>query len=251
MSNKPLIVSDGIVSPQQLESEPSGFMAVIERLAMNKDVDVEKLERMMAMNERMMAKQAEIEFNQALTRLQKVLPTVLKKGAIEFEDKNKVQRHTPYARYEDIDEAIREHLLNEGFSLSFDTEWGQEGATIFGTLSHVGGHSKTARLRLPLDSSGSKNNLQAMGSTIAYGQRYLVKMLLNIVTKGEDDDGDRGGSPRITEEQERTIEEWLSETKGDKKALLKFARAKSIGDIKASEYDKIIALFKKKGAQNV
>lgn len=167
----------------------ASFLAVIERIASNPDLSVEKMQAIMDMQERQMAKQAEINFNEALARLQPMLPHVEKKGMIKFTDKNGVERNTPHARYEDIDEAIRPHLAVEGFSLSFNTEWGDQGVTAFGTLSHKDGHSRTAEMRLPLDTSGSKNNLQAMGSTITYAKRYLVGMLLNIVTMYQDTDG--------------------------------------------------------------
>jgi hypothetical protein len=51
-------------------------------------------------------------------------------------------------------------------------------------------------MTLPLDTSGSKNNVQAVGSSTSYGKRYTATLLLNIRTKGEDDDGHAGGDQR-------------------------------------------------------
>jgi hypothetical protein len=95
-------------------------------------------------------------------------------------------------------------LQREGFSLSFDTapRQGEGGGIIItGTLSHVGGHKRTASIPLALDSSGGKNNIQGMGSTFSYGKRYCATALLNIITEGEDDDGVRGGAKFITDDQ--------------------------------------------------
>jgi len=44
-------------------------------------------------------------------------------------------------------------------------------------------------MTLPLDNSGSKNAVQAVGSSVSYGKRYVMAALLNITTRGEDDDG--------------------------------------------------------------
>ena len=150
----------------------TGILAFIEQAARNPKVNVDKMEKLLAMQMTLMEKQAEIAYTQAMTRLQKVLPRISKKGRIKFTDKNGVERDTPYAKYDDIDKVIRPLLLAEGFTLNFDTKWTEkDGAIIYGTLTHDGGHSKTSEMRLPLDTSGSKNNLQAMGSTISYGQR--------------------------------------------------------------------------------
>lgn len=167
-----------------------GMLSMIERAASNPQVDVDKLEKLIALQERAMQKEAEIAFNQAMTRLQKKLPAITKKGKIEFTDKKGTDRQTPFAKYEDIFLVIGPLLQAEGFHLSFNSTWNSgDGVIISGTLHHNKGHFTKSEMRLPLDTSGSKNNLQAMGSTLSYGKRYLSGMLLNLITKDEDDDG--------------------------------------------------------------
>jgi ERF superfamily len=186
-----------------------GLLTAIIAASENPAVDVTKLEALMKMQERLEDRQAEREFNAAMTRLAGKMPTIDKKGTIEFTDKKGNDRKTPFARYEDIDTVIRPHLIEEGMSVSFTSKWGADGVTVFATLAHHMGHSTTAEIRLPMDSSGSKNPLQAMGSSLSYGKRYLVCMLLNIVTRGEDDDGKRGGSRFITDDQAATIRDLM------------------------------------------
>ena len=177
------------VIPSTGYSAASGLMAIIDAASRNPRVNVDKMERLLSMQMTIMAKQAEMAYGAAMGRLQNKLPRITKKGRIKFTDKNGEQRDTPYARYEDIDLIIRPLMFSEGFIMDFDTKWGADGATIYCTISHEGGHTKTSEMRLPLDTSGSKNSLQAMGSTISYGQRYLVKMMLNLIFEGEDADG--------------------------------------------------------------
>lgn len=236
---------------QKIETRPSEIstvIAAIERMAVNPDVDAEKMLKLLEMQERIMAKQAEMLFNQALGRVQKVLPVVTKHGKIEFTDKNGKQRETPFARYEDIDEVIRPLLLNEGFSISFNSEW-NDSALVSGTLSHIGGHSKTSTLRLPLDTSGSKNNLQAMGSTISYGKRYLVGMLLNIITKDEDNDGKDFDTIALTEAV--VIDELITETKSDKGKFLKYMGVKDVREIQAKDIKKAMNALNTKKKQDI
>jgi hypothetical protein len=236
-------------APPEPANAVMNILAVIERAAMNPEIDVLKMEKLLEMQERIMAKQAEMAFNQAMTALQAKLPSVNKSGMIEFEDKNKNLRQTPFARYEDIDAVIRPLLIEAGFSITFNSEWGETGALIFGTLSHRDGHHKTASIRLPLDTSGSKNNLQAMGSTLSYGKRYLVGMLLNIVTKGEDDDG-KGATPVLTNEQAVEIDLLVGQVKADKAKFLSYMGVKDVREIKATDYQKAMTMLNAKKAEN-
>ena len=63
-------------------------------------------------------------------------------------------------------------------------------------LSHREGHSEETTLTLDADKSGSKNAVQAVGSSISYGQRYAAVALLNITTRGMDDDGENASDKR-------------------------------------------------------
>jgi hypothetical protein len=233
----------------EVAQSPNGMMAIIERMAASPDIDVEKLERMLALQERMMAKQSEIDFTEALTRMKPKLPVIQKNGAIVFVDKNNVERKTPHARYEDIQEAIAPHLVEEGFSLSFDTEAVANTAPIIKcTLSHRGGHSKTISMPLPLDTSGSKNNLQAMGSTILYGKRYLVGMMLDLVIKGVDNDGKSLGV--LDNDKAVEIDMLITKTGTNKDSFLKLMGTDDVRNILAKDYDTAMRFLKmKEGAK--
>lgn len=171
----------------QLSIVESGnnFIALVEKVATNPDVDVDKLEKLLAMQITVMDKQAEIAYNQALAKVQEELPVIEHDAEIKF--KGKVQ--STYSKYETVDAVIRPILIKNGFSLSFDTTDLNDKTFVIGYLAHRQGHKEKRMVELPLDTSGSKNTIQAMGSTISYGKRYLVGMLLNLVTKGEDNDG--------------------------------------------------------------
>lgn len=183
-----------------IQDNPTSLLAAIERMARDPTVDADKLERLLAMQERMEARHAEAEFNRALHAAQMEMPRVSKRGTIELGGKGSIA----FARWEDIDAVLRPIMQRHGFSLSFDSSARESqggGAVVSGTLRHSGGHSKTASMSLPLDSGPGRNNLQAMGSTLSYGKRYVAEMLFNIVREGDDDDGKRGGTRYITEAQ--------------------------------------------------
>lgn len=174
---------------------PSGDALVLmfERLAINPEVDVAKLEKLIEMQERILRHNAKAEFDAAFAQMQGEIPVISEKGEIEV---NGVVRST-YALNEDIQDIVRPILLKYGFSIRHrhETTDGNRIKTT-GILSHRGGHSEQDEFETPPDTSGSKNNIQAIGSARSYGQRYTTMSLLNIATRGQDDDGRAaGGKP--------------------------------------------------------
>lgn len=162
---------------------PADMAAMIERLALSPDVDVAKLDALIRLNERVMDRAAEAEFNAAFVPMQAELGTI---PELSKTDK------TSYAAREDIIDRARPVLGKYGFGLSFRTEWpAAKTVKVVGILTHTAGHSRTSEFISEADASGSKNAIQALGSTVEYGRRYTTVDLLNIVTRKADDDGQR------------------------------------------------------------
>lgn len=176
------------------------MMGMIEKAMTNPRMGVDKMREALELQKDFMAMHAENEFNQAMARLQPKLPFITKKGRISFQEKDSGnQRNTPYARFEDIEGAIRPLYSAEGFSTSYDIENIVQGNTtlmvVVLTIAHSLGHKRTFRSpAMPADISGKKNPLQALGSTQSYGKRYCLTNGFGIVVAGEDDDGNKGGA---------------------------------------------------------
>lgn len=225
----------------KVSQENSSFIELIERIASHPSFDPQKMLDLLAMRERIIAKNAEASFNAAMARLN--FPAIEQKSQI----KHRESVIATYAKYEDIDEIIRPIYSAEGFFLSFDTTREDGGINVIGTLSHKDGHSKKASLFLPLDTSGSKNGVQAMGSTISYGKRYVAGMLLNFVTKKEDDDGNLGLLNPIDAASVKVIADLIKETKADEGQFLNYMKANSIEEISVKDYPMAVnALMAKK-----
>lgn len=160
-------------------NETGAMVAMIERAARDPNVDVEKMERLFAMHERMEARQAAVAFNDALADMLDKLPVVGERG-------NAAGRYT-FALWEDINKAIKPILKEHGFALTFRTDF-TDGIAVTGVLSHRLGHSESTTIKLPADPSGNKNAVQAVASSVSYGKRYTAGALLNLTSHGEDDD---------------------------------------------------------------
>jgi hypothetical protein len=169
---------------------PPSPVEMFERLARDPSVDVEKLERLIAMQERIMRHTAKAEFDAAFAQMQGQIPVITEDGKILVNG----SLRSRYATNEAIQETVKPILQEYGFSLRFRNEH-MDGnrLKVIGILSHRGGHSEQDEFICPPDTSGAKNDIQAIGSTRHYGQRYTTCALLNVATRGADDDGKASG----------------------------------------------------------
>jgi hypothetical protein len=170
------------------------MMDVIARAAADPNTDVEKLERLLAMAERVKAQEAKAAYTRDLAAMQPKMPVIDEHGAIR-NTAGTVQ--STYAKWEDINAVIQPILSEHGFTLSFRPGMAQDGKiTVTTVLAHRDGHQDEATVTLPHDSSGSKNGVQAVGSSFTYAKRYGAIGLLNITSRApqdRDDDGKSGG----------------------------------------------------------
>lgn len=238
------------VMPQEVATTDAGtIMSVISRAASDPSVDMDKMERLLLMHERILAKNAEAAFNDAMTRVQAEVGRVAA-------DLYNTQTRSKYASYAALDGKLRPHYTAHGFSISFDT--GQEApegfVRVLAYVSHSAGHTRTYNAMVPADGKGAKGGdvmtkTHAFGAGTAYGMRYLQKMIFNIAIGEEDNDGNDPDPETVSREQVANIEALLTEVSGDKAKFLKYFRAESIEAIPAASYAKAIAaLEKKRGA---
>ena len=181
--------------PAPVVSQEVTLLTILNRAAADPQTDVDKLERLVALYERSQARDAHAAYTNALAQMQPELPEIEEHGAINI---GSGKRQT-YAKWEDIQDAIKPILAKHGFSLTFSIGGDGEKISVTAKLSHRAGHVEETTLPLPLDTSGSKNIVQAHGSSVSYGQRYTAIALLNITSRGTDDDGVAGGTKLVTE----------------------------------------------------
>jgi hypothetical protein len=240
-------------------SETAAVLSLIERAARDPAVDIDKLERLLAMQKGMAETRAKVAFDAAMAEMQPQLPVIDRKGRIEVRKKDAqgertgaLQQSTPYALWEDINEAIRPILAAHGFSLTFRVGKTDAGLiTVTGILAHREGHREADTITLQHDSTGSKNAVQAVGSSNSYGKRYTAINLLNITTRGQDDDGKAAVGPdTITAAQAKEIADKCKEVAdGFDESFCNYFGIEKIADLPAKEYQRaLIAIGKKKGA---
>lgn len=225
-----------------LESLPSNAsLSDILRVAL---VDVritpEKISQLLDIQERVENRQAEREFNAAFARLLPRLPRLVKRGKIEMGTKGSIA----FVTVEDMDAAIRPLYTAEGFSLSFLSDACPTGIVRIAMLSHKAGHSITSRMQLPPDKGPGRNDLQALGSSMSYADRYLTRGLFNLIAEGEDDDGNAQGYISPTQVEE--LKDLIMKSDANESALLATYGAKVLGDLHAVNFQPAKMLLNQK-----
>lgn len=230
---------------QEPQSTASALLSMIERVAINPDADIEKMERLMAMAERVQNREAEVAFNTDFALMQSDLPEIDKDGQIKVGG----EVRSSYARLEDINEAIKPVLRQYGFAISFRVNTDSNKIEVVAVLSHRRGHSISTTMVLPPDKSGSKYDIQALGSSVSYGRRYTLCSLLNISAHGEDDNGEAAGKSKakvkaITDRQASMLLDILPTEKSIKSLAERFS-VSDLRDLPVSVYDEALALARK------
>lgn len=85
-------------------------------------------------------------------------------------------------------------LTRHGFMFAWDSkEVSNNKMEYTCILTHIDGHSKSSSIIAEKDNTADMNNIQAIGSTSTYMQRYTLKMVLGLTSADDDDDGRSAG----------------------------------------------------------
>lgn len=232
-------------------SEASAIVSMIERAARDPAVDMDKMERLLQMQERVMSRNAEQDFNRAMTEAQSKMRSVAA-------DSNNPQTRSRYASYAALDRAVRPVYTAAGFALSFDTDEGapDQYVRVVCYVSHQNGYSRKYHVDMPADGKGAKGGdvmtkTHAVGSGVSYGQRYLLKMIFNIAV-GEDDDGNRAGNgEKISQEQVGDLQALIEDIGGPKadalkKGFLKYMKIEALPDLPLGRFKDAVSALEAK-----
>jgi hypothetical protein len=209
-------MAEGLVLEHDRLEKPTPMDLLSVALHNNAAIDV--IERLAALQEKAMAREAEIAFNEAMNRVQKEIKRIAP-------DLDNPQTHSRYASYAAIDRKIRPVYSEAGFSLSFDTADCPHPEMVRAVCYvSLRGHTRRYQVDMPADGKGAKGGdvmtkTHATGAAMSYGMRYLVKYIFNIAIGEEDNDGN-GTNGELAEQIE-----WLQNARSTEELKKLFANA--------------------------
>lgn len=210
--------------------------------ALGNGASMEVMEKLFALQERWEANQGRKAFDEAMAAAKAEIPVINKNRTVDFTSS---KGRTNY-RHEDLAEIARvvnPILGRHGLSYRFRTTSNvNEPVSVTCIVTHRQGHSEENTLSAGRDDSGSKNNIQAVGSTLTYLQRMTLKASLGLAASDDDDGHSAGGEDHgaIDEDQVAKLRELIDETGSDIEKFCRFMKVEAIPQIQARDFDRAV-----------
>jgi len=167
-------------------------------MAIQNKLDPGLIEKMMDLSERNERNINRKAYVAAMAAFKADPPKIEKDKTVSFGHGKAAYSHASLAN---VTVKINSALSKHGLSASWQTQQADNLITVTCTITHEQGHSESTSLTAEPDTSGSKNSIQAIGSTISYLERYTLLALTGLATHDMDSDGHDAGPPKPISEQ--------------------------------------------------
>jgi hypothetical protein len=197
----------------QVETLPTVNPMQMLGAAIERGIDADQLDKLMELQERYEKNEARKAYYVAVALAAASMPIVTK-------DKVNLQYNSPYPSLENTVITISTHMAKFELSARWDHDQ-SAGIRVTCILSHVAGHSESVTLTGPPDTSGKKNELQQIKSTLTYLKLATFESITGTASKvgSFDDDGNAAGVPVLTEKEKDTRATREPQPKATKKQL--------------------------------
>jgi hypothetical protein len=223
-----------VATPIKQESPQAMMMAAID-----KGVDLDKLEKFLILQERYDQNQARKAYHVAMAAFKTEDIKVIK-------DKINAQYKSKYSSEDSLLNTVNPFLSKHDLSAAFSFSQ-KDGFMVTCTITHAMGHSESVSLTGPVDTSGSKNALQQIKSTATYLRKATFEAITGIASSdSEGDDDGNGASAYISDKEHHTIMDMILAKSVNEAKFLEFMGADSIEHIKACDFQKAMAALRTK-----
>jgi hypothetical protein len=252
MATKPLFEDTALVPQSPAKIAPKTPMDLLQ-LAIEREGSIDVIERLAKLQMEMIDRDAKNAYIQAFEKFKDTVPPILKDSAIVVNE----QVRGKYAKLDKICNTLIPCLLKVGITHRWRSRTSDDGKMIFVTcfLRHRNGYEEEgSTLGAAPDGSGSKNAVQASGSTMAYLERYTLVASCGLAIK--DQDNVDGPTTDLTEKQQADLQDYidalrqapdLPQLKSVFADAYKFA--KTIGDQQKAQMARVYEEQKKRVAQ--
>lgn len=153
--------------------------------AIQANVNIETLERLLAMRKDLKAEQAKEAFVRAMAGFQAECPIIEKKKQVL--DKYGKLRYI-YAPLDSIVSQVKAPLAKHGLSYDFDEIKDEKFVSAICTITHIMGHSKSSTFKVEIGKEEYMTDVQKYGARMTFAKRYAFCNALGILTGDEDTD---------------------------------------------------------------
>lgn len=207
-------------------------------LALDKDLDLDRMKLLIEMKGREDEKKAKMAYAEAMAQF-KLEPLVILKDM-----KNSQYHDSPYASKGHLVNTVIPVFAKYGFAHKWEMKQENGLVKITCVITHKLGHSESSSFEAPPDKSGSKNPIQEIKSTRTYGEVITFEDAVGISAcdTDVDDDGNLAGGNFLTEERRDKIDGYIKQLGDlfDEAKFLKVMKANSLDTILDKDIGKAI-----------
>lgn len=209
---------------------PSDPGAIL-RLAVERGLDAESLERLAALHERMEARQAAKDFLAAMSAFRAACPEIPRHGSASYRTAKGARREWRYALMDDIQRLIRQPLYEHQLDYSWDTAIIEGNVQTTAIVWHVNGHSKESTFICPPNSNlGGLSEPFGIAWAVQYGKRLTLGNVLGL-SFGDPPADDTGEAEKISQSDYDVLVKRVRETGADVARFLSYMGVENLQDI--------------------
>lgn len=190
---------------------PSATPSDLLRIAVEKGADLDRLERLMALQIQWEEREAKKAFTTAMSEFKAEPLNIFKRKQVGYTTKEGDFVGYKHAELSDVTEVVCPAMARHGLSHRWNIEQTKDRINVSCIVTHCLGHSESVTMDAAPDNSGKKNAIQSIASAVTYMQRYTLLAVTGMSTKGEDDDGEGAGDA----DEEARRRKWIDEQKAN------------------------------------
>lgn len=242
-----------VVEPERLPAIQPDAPSALLHLALTQKMDVGVIERLVALEERIQARNAAHEFAEAMAAFQRECPSIKKTSTARVTTKGGSQYVYQYAELDEIARTVNPILGRLGLSYSWDSAVTEKTVRVVCTLRHVNGHATTASFEAPSETlSQAMSAQQKVASALTYGRRQSLVQVLGLTTCDPDSDAaDVEPGETITPDQVQILIALLNQRPdGAERRLLEYLGIDSLDAVPAGKFEWLVKDLRAKIAAN-
>ena len=159
--------------------------ALLLQMAVQQGADLDKLERLMALQERWEATEARKAYDTAFAAFKSEAVKIVKNRQVTAGPLSGKSYAELFSVVNAVTPALSAHGLSSSWKITRDEkDW----IEVTCTIKHSAGHMESVSMGGPPDVGGAKNPTQARASTVSYLQRYTLKAITGLSEQDDDND---------------------------------------------------------------
>jgi hypothetical protein len=239
-----------IVEPRQMAAASEVTpLTVLMRAIQDNSCDLARLEKLMDLEARWRADRAKQAYVRAFSQFKKNMPDVVK-------DMLNKQYGSDYSSLANLVNTTNKVLGEYGLNARWQPNQ-TDGMSVDCIMTHEDGHEERVTIKGPLDTSGAKNPLQQIKSTLTYLEGASFQAITGVVARSASVDDDGNGSsdetgyitPEQVEEILRRLKAIHADTPKSLANFLAWIKADAIEHIAAANYKVALDRIDQKGKE--